>query len=249
MPKGLPLRNVREKEFAGIFQKLCYSKSSWEVWSDFCEMFAITLSNAVGNLHKETREKQYLAISSRYTALELDLFAQMFSALVMALEENPQQDFLGELFMRLELGNHWKGQFFTPYHLCHAIGMMQCTDVVARVDEQGWISAYDCACGAGALLIAFAHACRESGVNYQDHVLFVAQDIDRVAGFMCYIQMSLQGMPGYVVIRDTLSKPLTGNTLFAPETEDTWATPFYFKDTWAWRRMLAISTGNEEAAK
>ncbi len=44
--------------------------------------------------------------------------AKCFAIVVEALERNPEQDFLGELYMELELGNHWKGQFFTPYCVC-----------------------------------------------------------------------------------------------------------------------------------
>ena len=61
--------------------------------------------------------------------------------------------------------------------------------------KQGWISVSDPACGAGALLIAFANECRRQHINYQTSVLFVAQDIDFLAGCMCYIQLSLLGCP------------------------------------------------------
>lgn len=30
-------------------------------------------------------------------------------------------DVLGEVYMELELGNKWKGQFFTPYHVSQAM--------------------------------------------------------------------------------------------------------------------------------
>ena len=49
----------------------------------------------------------------------------------------------------------------------------------------------DSACGAGAMLIAFANAAKQYGINYQKQVLFVAQDIDHTAAMMCYIQLSL----------------------------------------------------------
>ena len=38
----------------------------------------------------------------------------MLAEVVADLEHNPDQDFLGELFMALDLGNEWAGQFFTP---------------------------------------------------------------------------------------------------------------------------------------
>jgi len=51
----------------------------------------------------------------------------------------------------------------------------------------------DPACGAGALLIAFANELRRPGrdINYQTSVLFVAQDIDMIVGCMCYMAYPL----------------------------------------------------------
>ena len=46
-------------------------------------------------------------VSEEWTNLQSD-----FAIVVEALERNPEQDFLGELYMELELGNHWKGQVF-----------------------------------------------------------------------------------------------------------------------------------------
>lgn len=42
----------------------------------------------------------------------------------------------------------------------------------------------DPACGAGALLLAFANECKRNHINYQTSVFFVAQDIDFLAGCM-----------------------------------------------------------------
>lgn len=97
-------------------------------------------------------------------------------------------------------------------------------------------------CGAGALLIAFANECRRPGndINFQTSVLFVAQDIDFLAGMMCYIQLSLMGCPGYVVIDDSISHPITGidpRGLIPRDGPNVWYTPMYFRDVWHWRRL------------
>ncbi len=39
----------------------------------------------------------------------------------MGMEQNPDQDFLGELYMLCELGNDASGQFFTPYDVCRCM--------------------------------------------------------------------------------------------------------------------------------
>ena len=57
--------------------------------------------------------------------------------------------------------------------------------------------------------MAFANACTRQEINYQTSVLFTAQDIDYIVGLMCYLQLSLMGCAGYVVIGDTLRHPST----------------------------------------
>ena len=96
--------------------------------------------------------------------------------------------------------------------------------------------------GGGAMMVAAASRFRSLGINYHDHVMFVGQDVDRVAGLMSYIQLSLLGCPGYIDIANTLSYPLTGDVLIPTEKEgqEFWYTPFYFKDTWDMRRHIRI---------
>lgn len=224
------------------FTRLCRSRNRWQVWQDFVMMVAICISNRVDKGHFDSREKQFTTIASQYSQLEMKDFGEMFSALVGALEANPNQDFLGDTFMRLELGNHWKGQFFTPYDVCRMMAEVTYgADLKDSVEKKGWFSVNDCACGAGATLIAFANLCRDKGLNFQTSVLFVAQDVDLVAGLMCYIQLSLLGCPGYVVIENTLTNPVTsydGRGLIPKPGENIWYTPLYHMDVWHWRRIF-----------
>ena len=83
--------------------------------------------------------------------------------------------------------------------------------------------------------------------------LYVAQDIDRTAALMCYIQLALLGCAGYVVVADTLRSPLTGHLLCpsaSPEHE-VWYLPMYFHTVWRgrilWRRMDTILRGGSHA--
>ena len=214
------MRAVEEtkKEFLKIFNEMCYNRSAWQVWADLMSVIACSLSNAVDKREEmwAAREKEYEECIKRLGGVEKP--AKCFAAVTMALEENPNQDFLGELYMTLNLGNHWKGQFFTPYHICEFMSKLTIGEGTSeQIEKQGFIVVNDCACGAGATLIAAANTFKERGINYQREVLFVAQDIDRVVGMMCYIQLSLLGCAGYVVIANTLTNPICGDTLFPTE--------------------------------
>lgn len=237
------VRGQTQKDLVRLFDLLAQRHSRWEVWADFVYMTAATLSNAVDKAHFEDREKDYLTMAKKYSKAELEAVAEMFALIVMGMDENPDQDFLGDLFMNLDLGNQYKGQFFTPYNVCRMMAQMAGTDdIKAKIRQQGWISVNDCACGAGALLVAFANECTRQHINFQTSVLFVAQDIDLTAGLMCYIQLSLLGCPGYVVIGNTLTEPslsLDGRGLIPQDKGNVWYTPLYFRDVWHWRRVWA----------
>ena len=110
-----------EKEFLNVFKQLCISRSSWQVWADLMAAMACTLANSVNKTLPAyaEREKEYTECIERLGGVEKP--AKCFAIVVEALERNPDQDFLGRLYMSLELGNHWKGQFFTPYDVCRCM--------------------------------------------------------------------------------------------------------------------------------
>lgn len=238
-------RNVRDagqKDFCRTFDSLCGRFSRWEIWSDFVVMSAIAISNTVDHTNAKVREKTYKKIASKYKTAALERFAEMLAAVVTGMDNNPDQDFLGELYMSLELGNDHAGQFFTPYSVGRCMAEITGTDLKARIERDGWVSVNDPACGAGALLVALANDCRRQGINYQTSVLFTAQDIDYTAGLMCYLQLSLLGCPGYVTIANTLTHPQTcldRRGLIPRPGENIWYTPFYFRDVWQYRRIAA----------
>ncbi len=240
MKKRSEVLQGTEKEFLQAFRQLCTARSPWEVWADLMSMIACSISNAVDRTpeHFERREKEYMSCLERMGSNELP--SQLFGIIVTALENEPEQDFLGKMYMNLELGNHWKGQFFTPYNVCKMMSEITCGDADRRIEEQGYISISDPACGAGATLIAAVNSLKDGKHNFQNHVLFVGQDIDRIVGMMCYIQLSLLGCAGYICIGNSLTNPLTGGILFPQEREgqELWLMPMFQSEVWAMRRMF-----------
>lgn len=232
-----------EKEFLKLFDKLTYSRSAWQVWEDLMTVMACSISNAVDRTPDKfkRREEQYERAIKRLGGVEIP--AQMLGIITMALEQNPDQDFLGKLYMNLNLGNHWKGQFFTPYNVCQMMAEINFGDgTQAEVERKGYISVCDPCVGAGAMLIAAANAMRRAKVNYQTSAVFVGQDIDQVVAMMAYIQISLIGCPGYIIIGNSLTNPPTGHVLFPQDTEgqEVWITPMFITDVWTMRRQCLL---------
>lgn len=147
-----------KKEFLKIFKQLTYRHHPWEVWKDFVVMFACALSNPVDKTHYDDREALYMRTIKKYNKQEQALFPELTAETVMALEENPEQDFLGGIFMELDLGNNAKAQIFTPYNVCDMMARMVIgNDIVSHIEEHGYFTINDPCCGAGATLIAGVH--------------------------------------------------------------------------------------------
>lgn len=247
MAHSVRFRRDSQQQFSNLFTDLCQRKSSWEVWADFVAMAAIAISNAFdreGKTHDD-REKQYIRTIKRYNQTEQQIFPTLLALLVKALEDDPDQDFLGEMFMGLNLGNHWKGQFFTPYNVCRMMSEITIADLKERIEENGWVGIHDPCCGAGALLIAARNTMVRQKLG-PTAALYVAQDIDRTAALMCYLQLSLLGCAGYVVVGDSLLHPTVGPggspLLISPTPEqEVWLMPALYNEVWAariqWERM------------
>ncbi len=227
-----------EKEFLSVFKQLTNRHRAWDVWRDFVVMLACALSNPVDKEHYDDREALYLKTIKKYNKQEQEVFPELAAQTVLALEENPEQDFLGSIFMTLNLGDEHNGQIFTPYHVCELMAEMTMDGTVKKVEQDGYISINDPCCGAGATLIAGIHAARKqlekANLNYQDHLLIVAQDIDETVALMCYTQLSLLGVAGYVKVGNSLTEPMTDND----NKENYWFTPMYFSNVWVLRRIF-----------
>lgn len=240
MVKQSEIIHGTEKEFLDVFRRLCYSRSAWQVWADLISAIACSLSNAADRTpeHFEPREKEFAQCIERLGSVEVP--AEILHIIVMALENEPEQDFLGRMYMNLDLGNHWKGQFFTPYNVCKMMSQITVGDIDRQIESQGYISICDPACGAGATLIAAANTMKGSRYNFQNHALFVGQDLDRVVAQMCYIQLSLLGCAGYICVGNTLTNPMVGHVLFPREKEgqELWYMPMFHSDIWQWRRIF-----------
>lgn len=240
MAKKYIAANEMEKNFLDIFDFLCETRSSWQVWADLITAIAIALSNTLDRDSEriQSRATEFDACIKRLGGIEKP--AELLAIVTDALTENPEQDFLGGLFMKLELGNHWNGQFFTPYSVCELMARINLEHIKDEVAKRGYVSINDCACGAGATLIAAANVMKINDVNYQQHGLFVAQDVDRITGLMCYIQLSLLGCPGYVIIGNSLTNPMVGADVLLPYEKDGqefWYTPMFYRDIWHCRRV------------
>lgn len=220
---------IHRKNLIKLIEANGRQHGTWQVFSDFVEMAAISLSNAVDHAQREGREARYLEIVRRYSREEVERFPHMLGELVQELECGPA-DVLGQVFMEMDLGSKWHGQFFTPYEICRLMaGLMVDDSMRGLIETRGFVRANEPACGGGAMLIALAEEMQRSGINYQRHLHVVAQDLDIKAVHMAYVQLSLLHIPALVI---------HGNTLTLEE-RSRWYTPAHILGGWGWRLRAA----------
>ena len=116
---------------------------------------------------------------------------------------------------------------------------MTCDNVLPTIEAKGYISINDCACGAGATLIAGVHAAAKriskAGLNWQNHILVTAQDVDYIRSlYVLYPALASRRQPAISKVGNSLTEPMRSDD----SLESYWFTPMYCSDVWAIRRLL-----------
>lgn len=198
------------------------------VFEDFCAMAAAAIRNRVDRNGYQAREEDYERTRTHYTPAQMDRFAEALALVALELDAHPR-DVLGETYMQLGIANRDQGQFFTPYSVAQLIASMQIHDAPTQLLTRPFLTVYEPACGAGAMMIAMTQALAAQGIEYKTKVHVTADDISAIAVHMSYVQLSLLGVPALVNRRNSLTL----------EHFDTWPTPAHVLGGWAYRLALA----------
>jgi type I restriction-modification system DNA methylase subunit len=210
-----------------LIRKLAPKYGLRSVFGDFLALSALSVSNSVDREQWNEREDEYLSIIGKYEKAEVELFPEMFANLVLELEEyaGHPRDVLGEVYQELELNNDRNGQIFTPQNVCDLMGTVSLGEYSCEIEENGYVSVCEPCCGTGAMVLGFAAAMLEAGYSINNNMVVSVVDIDIACVYMCYIQLSLYGIPAVVVHGDSLTN----------EVWSRWQTPQYVLGGWAWR--------------
>jgi len=182
--------------------------------SDVFECGAIAISNKFDLPQAEEREKRYLEIINKYQQKERELIAEIFGNVFALLtsvtyDDGRFNDWLGKIFMESSAGNSGSGQFFTPYHMSHLMAEIALEkDVVEeKKKSDGILELYEPCCGSGGMMMASLEVLKNRyGFNYARNCFIVAEDIDLRCVHMCYLQLSLAGVPAIIKHQNTLTR-------------------------------------------
>lgn len=217
-------------------------RRSWEVFSDWTEAMAIALANSteVNPNVRAAREEQYAKLPEKLGPESMERLKTAYAHLVM-LFELEARDWLGHLYMTLELGNPDSGQYFTPPEISALSARLAFNPNTAKtaIEERGYLTFHEPTAGAGGMLIEFAKIYREAGYNPQTQLHATLVDIDITAVHMTYVQLSLLGIPAIVIHGDLLRLHEWSH----------WRTPFHTLGLWEHRLKRAPQAEPAEPAE
>jgi len=217
--------DVARKQFISVFSDTGRHLRRWDVFSDFITLAASELDMA--RIRTPENIERSRKICARYSTADQENLKTLFCLLVCALE-GKFQDFLGSVFMELELGSGDMGQYFTPYSVQSLMARMLMPGVAETISKEGWLTLSEPACGAAGMVIAYAECLLEAGFNPSEHMFVSCIDIDPVAADMAFIQLSLLGIAAEVT---------TGNALTLQLNRVRY-TPVYYLNEWKSRLNL-----------
>ncbi|MFS7282056.1 N-6 DNA methylase [Serratia proteamaculans] len=201
------------RAFVKLFRETARYHHRYEVFRDFVTVAAISLENAV--LKSDELEQEYFQVIARYQKDDVIRMSQLLAHITLGLDER-MCDFLGSIFMELEIGSKDIGQFFTPFHLSELMARLVMGDRLKELAAgASYITLDEPACGAGGMVIGAAAAMLDAGYNPQRQLLVQCTDLDPVAARMCYVQLSLLGMQACVRIGNTITQNIT-REMFTP---------------------------------
>lgn len=204
MARRVSKADMKHTELQKAVLSMAGRYSAYEIFTDWIEVSALAMANStciIQNKHWQTREEKYKTIMNKYTHEEQIKFCEMLAWFVEDIEENPR-DVLGEAFMRGGMGADAAGQFFTPFNIS-----LLMAEVNVENYKDGEITLNEPSCGSGGGVIAIAVALKNKGINYQNVMKVVAQDLDWRCVYMCYLQLSYMGIDAICVQGDTLLDP------------------------------------------
>ncbi len=210
------------KAFITKLQNLDHSRRTDTVFRDFLALCTYAIMQPF--YRSSEIEQKYLNIIGKYNKGQADEFPKLLALLVNALEEK-YQDFLGQVYMQLNISNKASGQFFTPYHVSKLMAEITFINCQNNAKNQEIITLSEPCCGSGGIIIAYAEIMKKYGINFQQFLFAEAIDIDKLCFQMTYIQLSLYGIPARVMLGDTLAYKFS-QIIY---------TPMYFINGFSWR--------------
>ena len=181
------------------------------------EIFRTFVLIAACSLSMGQREAEYLHAVKGFTEPQHKAIAQTFAQMVNAMEKSTYRDLLGPIHMELgaKSTRDALGEFYTPIEVSRM--MAQMTIRVDEIPKDRPFSIMEPSSGAGQMVLCAAEVLVEQFGLSPLNMKATCVDVSRTACDMCFINLSLWGIPGVVIHGNTISLEQWGS----------WITPTY----------------------
>ncbi|SAG78109.1 Type I restriction-modification system methyltransferase subunit [Enterobacter hormaechei] len=205
MPRRMMSIEDARRQFVSVFRNTARNLRRWEVFSDFITLAASELDMA--RIRTPENIERSREICAKYSESDINNMHALFGLMICALEVK-FHDFLGAIFMELELGDDRNGQYFTPYNVQSLLARLLMPDFDETIRREGFVTVSDPASGAAGMIVAYAEVLLEAGYNPSEQMFGSCIDIDPIAADMAFIHLSLLGIPAEVVTGNALTMQL-----------------------------------------
>ena len=171
--------------------------------TDLFKLFDAFLTCAACALSAGRREDEYMAEVDRWENKDvIRAMPEVFAELVMAMEERPFYDHLGDAYqeLRSQSSRTAGGDFYTPHELCRMMAnMLRHEPPADRAMEL-----MEPAVGSGRMVMAVAQDFVERGYSPLN-LRATCIDVSKSACDMAFINLTLSSIPARVIHGNTLS--------------------------------------------
>ena len=198
------------KEFIKALDKAGdHSRSRRDMFRDLMEMCYLATAKLMqpDQQRADDMEARYMNIVGQYQNKDtIRAYPELWAMITIAVQDGGV-DFLGEVSSQMEVLDAGQGQFFTPYHVSRMMAQITLSaDLIEReVEETGYVTISEPACGSGGMMLAAADVFESNGYNIRETMLVQAVDVSTLAYHMAYLQLAARGIPAHVIRGNTLS--------------------------------------------
>lgn len=194
------------QEFIKALRPLTGRQSEEQAFDAFLEItFTACAYRALPGAEGEAFKERHLAEWKRWDDKQHPIFLKLMEITDRHVS-GFKGDFLGVVAAEIGALSAARGQFFTPWEICRLMSAMTLAGPNSRdVVERGWVGMQEPACGSGALVLAKAKAEQDAGLEVGTQFFAECIDISERAVKMCYIQLSICGVPAIVKLGNALT--------------------------------------------
>ena len=198
-----------------------------EIYKDFIDLIAYSLSIGSCSIEYDMREKYYNTILRKYTDEQIHEISLCIFDLGL-LVNSSKNDVLGKVTAKLGKFDSALSQVMTPSHISCLMAELSSVGLGSTYKEEvtkdGYTSVVDICSGTGSLLLGSFKTHISKGLA-PNTLLVMATDIDDMMVKMCYIQLAMAGASAIVKQVDAMG-PDGLNTV---GNHSVWYTPLYLK--------------------